>query len=131
MRAAASPSFMQVQFRRISSLMAHVGTASPAHPRAAPGCMHSACLRSLHYLLLLQMTQAATDLVGMSEEVAVWPLPIDFLCFWLGDGDALHPASASTTRRRLFFFGKESAGKIPTYFFSILLYIWERIQRIK
>jgi hypothetical protein len=38
-----------------------------------------------------QMTQVAPDLVEMS----------DFLCFWLGVGDALLPASASTTRRRL------------------------------
>lgn len=28
-----------------------------------------------------QMTQAVPDPVGMSEEVAAWPLPIDFLCF--------------------------------------------------
>ena len=64
------------------------------------------------------MTQAATDLVGMSEEVAVWPLPIDFLCFWLGDGDALHPASASTTRRRLVFFWKGVGREDPYLFFS-------------
>ena len=48
-----------------------------------------------------QMTQAVLDLVGMSEEVAAWPLPIVFLCFWLGVGDTLLPASASTPRRRL------------------------------
>ena len=40
------------------------------------------------------MTQAALDLVGGSEEVAARPLPIVFLCFWLGVGDALLPASA-------------------------------------
>jgi hypothetical protein len=48
-----------------------------------------------------QMTQAAPDLVGMSEEVAAWPLPIVFLCFWLGVKDALLPASALSPRRRL------------------------------
>jgi len=44
-----------------------------------------------------QMTQAAPNLVGMSDEVAAWPLPIVFLCFWLGVRDALLPASALAT----------------------------------
>ena len=35
----------------------------------------------------------------------------------------LTPCKPSTTRRRLFFFGKESAGKIPTYFFHFIIYM--------
>jgi len=147
--AASSPCFTHTDARRRISLL-HAGAVSShllphgsrrySVARPSPRCswLHALSLPPLPSLPPAaapsdppQMTQAATDLVGMSEEVAVWPLPIDFLCFWLGDGDALHPASASTTRRRLFFFWKGVGREDPYLFFFILLYIWARIQRIK
>ena len=148
--AASSPCFTHTDARRRISIL-HAGAVSShllphgsrrysiTRPSSRCSWLHALSLPPLPSLPPAaapsdppQMTQAATDLVGMSEEVAVWPLPIDFLCFWLGDGDALHPASASTTRRRLvFFFWKGVGREDPYLFFFILLYIWARIQRIK
>ena len=146
--AASSPCFTHTDARRRISLL-HAGAVSShllphgsrrysvARPSSRCSWLHALSLPPLPSLPPAaapsdppQITQAETDLVGMSEEVAVWPLPIDFLCFWLGDGDALHPASASTTRRRLIFW-KGVGREDPYLFFFILLYIWARIQRIK
>ena len=149
--AASSPCFTHMDARRRISLL-HAGAVSShllphgsrrySVARPSPRCswLHALSLPPLPSQPPAaapsdppQMTQAATDLVGMSEEVAVWPLPIDFLCFWLGDGDAIHPTSASTTRQRLVFFLKKRSrqGRSLLIFFFILLYIWARIQRIK
>jgi hypothetical protein len=68
------------------------------------------------------MTQAVPDLVGMSEEVAAWPLPIDFLFFWLGVGDDLLPVSTSMPRRRLKNYGwytiLYNVGTVSMWFYS-------------
>jgi hypothetical protein len=103
MHADAAPSHLPPSRRR-SSIASSAAASPPSwitqvqRRPASLKLLLAACLPSAPSLPLAaapsdppQMTQAAPDLVEMS----------DFLCFWLGVGDALLPASASTTRRRL------------------------------
>ena len=88
---ASPPSWLTQVHRRPPSLALLLTACAQPALRSFPTSCRS----------LPKMTQAAPDLVGMSEEVAARPLPIVFLCFWRGVGEALLPASALSPRRHL------------------------------